>query len=269
MKAFSWSQDAHGAIVADGKRLEAAAFGPPPDEAPTIVLLHEGLGCIALWRDFPQKLAQATGYGVFAYSRAGYGRSDPVPLPRPLDYLTREARVVLPVALGAIGFRRGVLVGHSDGSSIAAIYAGEPDAGRVEGLVLLAPHVFGEDYGREALEETKHAYDGGDLKGRLANYHAHVDSAFLGWCDTWLDSRMLTWTIEDCVERWRAPALLIHGADDQYFSIRQTRAIQARAKTPVESLIFANCRHAPQFDQPGATLDAVAAFCKKRLAEER
>ena len=100
MKAFSWTDAPHGAIVADGKRLEAAAFGPPPEAAPTLVLLHEGLGCVALWRDFPQKLAQATGFGVFVYSRAGYGRSDPVDLPRPLDYMTREARFSLPAVLG-------------------------------------------------------------------------------------------------------------------------------------------------------------------------
>ena len=132
MKAFSWTDAPHGAIVADGKRLEAAAYGPPPDTAPTLVLLHEGLGCVALWRDFPERLAEATGLGVFVYSRAGYGRSDPVELPRPLDYMTREARFSLPAALDAIGFRRGVLVGHSDGASIAAIHAGERDDARVK-----------------------------------------------------------------------------------------------------------------------------------------
>src|SRR5271166_5035612 len=147
MKAFSWTEDAHGAIVADGKRLEAAAFGPPPDAAPTLVLLHEGLGCVALWRDFPQRLAEAAGCGVFVYSRAGYGRSDSVALPRPLDYMTREARLSLPTVLEAIRFKRGILLGHSDGASIAAIYAGERLAERVAGLILIAPHVFTEERG--------------------------------------------------------------------------------------------------------------------------
>ena len=124
MTAFPWSDGGRGAFVADGKRLEAVACGPPANEAPTIVLMHEGLGCVALWRDFPQKLAAATGWGVFAYSRAGYGGSDPVDLPRPLDYMSREARFSLPAALEAIGFERGILLGHSDGASIAAIYAG-------------------------------------------------------------------------------------------------------------------------------------------------
>src|SRR5271166_5109288 len=147
MTAFRWIEGLGGEIVADGKRLEAVAHGPPPDEAPTIVMLHEGLGCVALWRDFPARLAAATGWGVFAYSRAGYGRSDPVALPRPLDYMTREARLSLAKVLEAIGFKRGILLGHSDGASIAAVYAGERLAERVAGLILIAPHVFTEERG--------------------------------------------------------------------------------------------------------------------------
>ena len=196
MKAFSWTEAAHGAVVADGKRLEAAAFGPPPGTAPTLVLLHEGLGSVALWRDFPERLAGATGFGVFVYSRAGYGRSDPVDLPRPLDYMTREARFSLPAVLGAIGFRQGVLVGHSDGASIAAIYAGEHADERVKGLVLMAPHVFTEEPGLASIAEAKRAYETGDLRARLAKYHAHVDSAFLGWNGAWLDPGFKAWTIE-------------------------------------------------------------------------
>src|SRR5580658_4105981 len=115
MTAFRWIEGVSGEVVADGKRLEAVAHGPAPAEAPTIVMLHEGLGCVALWRDFPAKLAATTGWGVFAYSRAGYGRSDPVALPRPLDYMTREACSSLPIVLEAIRLKRGILLGHSDG----------------------------------------------------------------------------------------------------------------------------------------------------------
>src|ERR1700733_7943159 len=125
MTAFPWIEGLAGDVFADGKRLEAVAYGPRPDKAPTIVMLHEGLGCLALWRDFPQKLATATGLGVFAYSRAGYGGSDGVDLPRPLDYMSRGARLSLPALLDAIGLKRGILLGHSDGASIAAIHAGE------------------------------------------------------------------------------------------------------------------------------------------------
>jgi pimeloyl-ACP methyl ester carboxylesterase len=262
MKAFSWADSPHGAIVADGKRLEAAAFGPPPDAAPTIVLLHEGLGCLALWRNFPQRLAEATGYGVFVYSRAGYGRSDSVPFPRPLDYLTREARFSLPVVLGAIGFRRGVLAGHSDGASIAAIYAGVCEDARVKGLVLMAPHLFTEPAGLASIAEAKRAYDSGDLKPKLARHHADVDAAFLGWSGAWLDPEFAAWTIESLVERWRAPALVIQGEHDHYGTLAQVRAIEARSPAPVETLVLDNCRHAPQFEQPDATRDAIAAFCR-------
>ncbi len=266
MKAFSWTEAPHGAIVVDGKRLEAAAFGRPPDSAPTLVLLHEGLGCVALWRDFPERLAAATGCGVFVFSRAGYGRSDTVALPRPLDYMTHEARSLLTV-LGAIGFKRGVLVGHSDGASIAAIYAGEHDDPRVRGLVLMAPHLFTEPPGLASIAEAKRAYERGDLKPKLAKYHADVDAAFLGWNRAWLDPGFAAWTIEALVERWRTPALVIQGADDQYGTLAQVRAIEARAPTPVASLILADCKHSPQFEQPQATLDAIARFCQKRLRE--
>ncbi len=157
MRAFSWTGGAAGVVVADGKRLEANAFGPPPDSAPTVVMLHEGLGCVALWRDFPAKLAAATGLGVFVYSRAGYGLSDPVELPRPLDYMTQEARFSLPEVLDAIGFQSGILFGHSDGASIAAIYGGEHTDERVKGLALMAPHVFAEEPGLASIAEAKRA----------------------------------------------------------------------------------------------------------------
>jgi pimeloyl-ACP methyl ester carboxylesterase len=261
MTAFPWIEGVSGDAFADGKRLEAVAFGPPPDKAPTIVMLHEGLGCLALWRDFPQKLAAATGHGVFAYSRAGYGRSDPVDLPRPLDYMSREARFSLPALLAAIGLKRGILLGHSDGASIAAIHAGEHADERIKGLVLMAPHLFTEEMGLASIAEAGHAYETGDLRARLAKYHAHVDVAFHGWNDAWLDPGFKAWNIEDAVGRWRAPALVIQGADDQYGTLRQVRAIEARSPAPVTSLILEACRHSPQVDQPRATLDAVVRFC--------
>ena len=263
MTAFRWIEGVGGEIVADGKRLEAVAHGPPPAEAPTIVMLHEGLGCVALWRDFPARLAAATGWGVFAYSRAGYGRSDSVALPRPLDYMTREARLSLPAVLETIRFERGILLGHSDGASIAAIYAGEHADERIKGLVLMAPHVFTEASGLASIAEARRAYAEGELRARLAKYHAHVDSAFRGWNGAWLDPGFKAWNIEDAVRRWRVPALLIQGADDQYGTPAQIRAIEARSPTPVESLILEGCRHSPHIDQPQATLDAIVAFCAR------
>jgi pimeloyl-ACP methyl ester carboxylesterase len=259
---FSWIEGRGANLVAAGKRLEAVAFGPPPGSAPSIVMLHEGLGCVALWRDFPARLAAATGWGVLVYSRAGYGQSDPVDLPRPLDYMEREARLGLPEVLDVIGFNRGILLGHSDGASIAAIYAGEHSDDRVEGLVLMAPHVFTEAPGLESIADAKRAYESGDLRAKLARYHRNVDSAFLGWNGAWLDPGFRSWNIEDFVSRWRVPALLIQGADDQYGTIAQVRAIEARAGAPVESLILEACRHSPHLERRQATLDAVVTFCR-------
>jgi pimeloyl-ACP methyl ester carboxylesterase len=261
MTAFPWIEGVAGNVFADGKRLEAVAYGPPPDQAPTIVALHEGLGCVALWRDFPQKVAAATGHGVLAYSRAGYGASDPVDLPRPLDYMSREARFSLPALLDAIGLKRGILLGHSDGASIAAIAAGEPSDERIKGLILMAPHLFIEAMGLASIAEARRAYETGDLRAKLAKYHAHVDVAFRGWNDAWLDPGFKAWNIEDAVRRWRVPALIIQGADDQYGTVKQVRAIKARSPAPVQTLILEACRHAPQFDQPEATLEAIVAFC--------
>ena len=269
MKAFSWTEAPHGAIVVEGKRLEAAAFGPSPETGPTLVLLHEGLGCVALWREFPERLAEATGFGVFVYSRAGYGRSDPVDLPRPLDYMTREARFSLPAVLGAIGFRQGVLVGHSDGASIAAIYAGEHQDERVKGLVLIAPHLFTEEPGLASIAEAKRAYETGDLRAKLAKYHTHVDSAFLGWNGAWLDPGFKAWNIEAFVDCWRTPALVIQGGADQYGSLAQVRAIETRSPRRVDGLILDGCRHSPHLEQPEATLEAVATFCAKAFGEAR
>jgi pimeloyl-ACP methyl ester carboxylesterase len=239
------------------------AYGRPLDQAPTIVLLHEGLGCIALWRDFPAKLAATTGLRVFAYSRAGYGGSDPVDLPRPLDYMSREARFSLPAVIEAIGLKRCILLGHSDGASIAAILAGEHADERIRGLVLMAPHLFTEKMGLASIAEARRAYETGDLRAKLAKYHAHVDCAFQGWNGAWLDPGFEAWNIEDSVGRWRVPALVIQGADDQYGTLAQVRSIEARSPAPVQSLILKACRHSPQFDQPEATLEAIAQFCAK------
>jgi pimeloyl-ACP methyl ester carboxylesterase len=261
MGAFQWIDGVGGEVLACGKGLEAVAYGPPPDQAPTIVMLHEGLGCVALWRDFPAKLAAATGHGVFAYSRAGYGGSERIDLPRPLDYMSLEARFSLPAVLRAIRFERGILLGHSDGASIAAIYAGEHSDSRVKGLVLVAPHMFTEEPGLASIGEARRAYETGDLRAKLAKYHAHVAVAFRGWNDAWLDPGFKVWNIEDAVGRWRVPALLIQGVDDQYGTLKQIRAIEARSPAPVTSLILEACRHSPQIDQPQATLDAIVAFC--------
>jgi pimeloyl-ACP methyl ester carboxylesterase len=262
LAAFEWREGA-GEIAIRGKRLETLSLGPAPDRAPTIVMLHEGLGCVELWRDFPRRVAEATGFGVFAYSRGGYGRSEPVPLPRPLDYMTREALDTLPALLDAIGLARGILLGHSDGASIAAIYAGSIEDFRVRGLVLMAPHVFTEPSGLAAIAAAGEAYARGDLRARLAKYHADVDIAFRGWRDAWLDPGFVAWNIADVIDYWRIPALAIQGVDDQYGTLAQIREIERRTYSPLDVEILGNCHHSPHLEQPGKTLAAIVDYCAR------
>jgi len=258
--------DASGALVkfsAGGVTLEGRCFGPPPSRARTIVLLHEGLGSANLWRDFPQKLAAASGDGVFAYSRRGYGGSAPVELPRPLDYMTREAVDVLPDVLSAIGFKSGVLLGHSDGASIAALYLGNVQDHRIRGLILMAPHFFTEPGGLKSIAESKVAFSSGDLRERMAPHHKDVEGAFWGWNNAWLDPGFESWNIEDAIEYIRVPVLAIQGRDDQYGTLEQIRVLESRLQSPFEALILDNCRHAPFKDKPTETLDGITEFLAK------
>lgn len=245
-----------------GQRLEALWAGPSPTEAPTLVLLHEGLGCVALWKDFPQRLSESTGCGVLAYSRAGYGQSDPVDLPRPLTYMHDEARDVLPRVLDAANVRDAVLVGHSDGASIALINAGALRDPRVHGLVLMAPHVFTEPMCLDSIRAARRAYDAEDgrLREGLARYHADVDVTFRGWNDAWLDPGFEAWNLEGFVSGIRCPLLLIQGREDEYGTGAQLAAIEARSHTPCRTLWLDDCRHSPHRDRPEATLDAIRAF---------
>ena len=263
MAGFDWRDDASEFLTVDGKRVETLCHGPAPDRAPTIVMLHEGLGCVALWRDFPRRLAEATGLGVFAYSRAGYGQSDSVELPRPLDYMAREARKTLPAVLEAIGFRRGILLGHSDGASIVGIYAGSVEDFRVRGLVLIAPHFFTEESGLTAIRAACAAYESGDLRARLAKYHRDVDNAFRGWNDAWLDPGFKSWNIAESIDYWRIPVLAIQGEDDPYGTLAQIREIESRIYSPVEIEILGGCKHSPHLERPEPTLAVVADFCAR------
>jgi pimeloyl-ACP methyl ester carboxylesterase len=247
-------------------RIEAAWHGPRPDEAPTLVLLHEGLGCVALWRDFPQALAERSGCGVLVYSRPGYGNSDPLPLPRAVTYMHEEAAQILPAVLDAAGVDKCILVGHSDGASIAAIYAGSRQDFRVRALVLMAPHFFVEAMNLRTIAEIKREYETGDLRARLARYHTHVDAAFYGWNGPWL--AFDNWTIEAEVAHIRVPILIVQGADDPYGTVAQIELARDVAYCPVEAVMLDHCGHSPHLDRPEATLDAVTAFVRRVLAHE-
>lgn len=246
--------------LAEG-RVETGWWGPGPEAAPSILLLHEGLGSLGLWRDFPARLAAATGWSVFAWSRFGYGGSDPTALPRPLDYLEREAVSVLPRLLAAIAPRRFILFGHSDGASIAAIHAGACPDPRLQGLVLLAPHVFTEPVGLAGVAATRERYAQGDLRARLARHHRHVDIAFHGWADAWLDPRFPAgFDLLPQVRQIRQPVLAIQGEADAYGTPEQLHAIAREAPGPVELLLLPGIGHAPQAEAPEAVLAAVRDF---------
>ena len=250
-----------GSLTAAGKSLEYACFGPTPSDAPTLILLHEGLGCAALWRDFPNALTEATGFGVLTYSRAGYGQSDPADLPRPLNYMTREAMDVLPDVLEVIGVRRCVLVGHSDGATVAAIYAGSVPDRRVRGIVLMAPHFFAEEMGLAEIAKAKRAYEDGDLHARMIKYHRDPENAFWGWSDSWLHPDFRTWDVADVIDYIRVPVLAIQGREDQYGTLAQIEMLEERSYAPVESLILDDCRHAPFLDQGSTVIAAIAEYC--------
>ncbi len=249
MSSLNWLVGEPFFLNVDGVRLEAQCWGPSPAEAATIVLLHEGLGCVELWRDFPEQLATLTGMGVFAYSRQGYGRSDPCDLPRPIDYMSREAVDLLPKVLGAIGFRRGTLLGHSDGASIAAIYAGRMPDARIENLILMAPHFFTEPVGLASIWAARKAYETGNLRLKLARYHQDADNAFFGWNGAWLDPEFERWNIENVLAGITIPVLAIQGADDQYGSMAQIDVIEKKTSGPFARQILPDCQHSPHIDQ--------------------
>jgi pimeloyl-ACP methyl ester carboxylesterase len=241
-------------------------IGPSVDEAPTIVMLHEGLGSVAQWGEFPDRLAESTGCGVCAYSRAGYGGSTSVDVPRPLTYMHDEALRVLPAVLTAIGFRRGVLLGHSDGASIATIYTGGIQDHRVRGLVLIAPHFFVEDVGVASIARAKTAYESGDLRARLARYHGeNVDVAFWGWNRAWLDPQFRQWDIRDYIDYIRVPIQIVQGTDDQYGTTAQIDAALEEAYCPIDVALIPGARHAPQSERPVETLRAITEFISTLL----
>lgn len=251
----------NGFISASGRTLEYQLIPAHHINRPTLVLLHEGLGSVAMWRDFPAKLAAASGCRTLVYSRYGYGQSDVLQAPFGTDFMHQEAREALPELLAALDIETPVLVGHSDGASIALLHAGD---GRfdVDGLVVMAPHCFVEDISIRSIEAAKVAFETTDLPDRLAKYHRDVRRTFYGWNDIWLHPDFRAWNIEDCLAGIRCPILAIQGVDDEYGSMAQIEAIadQATAAADVELLKLADCRHSPHKDQPQAVIDAIVRF---------
>jgi len=247
-------------VNAGGHRLHYEWHGPGPGTAPALVFLHEGLGCVSMWRDFPARLAEATGCGAMVYSRWGYGRSDAIDQARPVSFMHDEAEGPLPELLNHFGIEDAILVGHSDGASISLIYTGR--IGKyVRALILEAPHVYVEDFNIRSIEEIKTVYETTDLRDRLARHHGdNVDSAFRGWNDVWLDPEFRKWNIEDCLPGVRVPTLVIQGRDDQYGTADQVDAVCRQVAGPCETLLLAECGHSPHREQTEATFAAMKSF---------
>jgi pimeloyl-ACP methyl ester carboxylesterase len=230
---------------------------------PTLVFLHEGIGSVSLWRDFPQQVCDRTGLPGLVYSRYGYGQSSVLARARTPDYMHHEARVVLPELLRACGIARPILVGHSDGGSIGLLHAasGEP----IEALAVLAPHVFVEPESIAGIEVARDLFAQGDLKARLARHHRDPEATFRGWNDIWLSPAFRLWNIESELPSIRCPVLAIQGEDDNYGTMRQLEAIGRQTGGPYEELRLADCGHNPHRDQPVATIEAIARFVIDRV----
>jgi len=243
-----------------GRQLEYVRLpsAHPRDDAPPMVFLHEGLGSVAMWRDFPQRVADATGCEAIIYSRAGYGRSDPAPLPRGVSYMHDEGLEVLPALIEALQLDRPLLFGHSDGGSIALICAGGTPT-PLAGVIVMAPHVMVEQISVDSIAAAEVAWQTTNLRERLGKYHADVEAAFRGWNDIWLHPDFRAWNIEPYLPAIRCPVLAIQGHDDEYGTLEQIDRIAAGAPD-VDLVKLADCRHSPHKDQPDAVIEVAREF---------
>ncbi len=242
-------------------RIEYRRIEAPRAARPTLVFLHEGLGSIAMWRDFPEQVARATQCDTIVYSRYGYGNSESLGEPRSVRYMHEEAQAVLPQLLDLLAVDRPILIGHSDGGSIALIHAGTR-VRAVRAVVTMAAHVFVEEISVASIAAAKAAYETTDLRDKLARYHADVDSAFWGWNRIWLAPEFRDWNIEEYLPRIQCHVLAIQGVDDEYGTMEQMRRIGAGVDD-VELLTLERCRHSPHRDRPEAVLTALTGFVER------
>jgi len=267
MKTRAHHQNVSLQVTVQGRSLEVQRISGLGPHLPELVFLHEGLGSVSHWKDFPARVAATTGCGVTVYSRYGAGNSDVLTAPRAVTYMHDEGLRVLPDLLTQLHIDNPILVGHSDGASIALIFAGAQAGARdartndhVRALILLAPHVFVEDLSVASIAEAKTTFETTNLPEKLARHHRDAVATFWGWNNIWLHPDFRAWNIEEYLPRITCPILAIQGLDDQYGTMAQVHAIARQSVGPVEILALAECRHSPQRDQPDAVLAAIAKF---------
>ena len=251
-------RDAAEFIRTDGRPLDTRIVGPG-GAAPSQVFLHEGLGSVDLWRSYPTEVATATDDRAVVYSRYGHGWSEVQREPRPVDFMDHEAFVVLPEVIEVAGVDDPILIGHSDGASIAVLYA---SLHHVSAMVLLAPHVFTEPDGLSQIREFTGRFEETDLVERMAKYHHDPMATFHAWSDVWLHPDFESWNIESALPGVTCPVLLIQGEDDEYGTKAQLDAISRQLGGVVDELLLSDCRHSPHLDRGTATTDATVGFIK-------
>ncbi len=242
-----------------GHRLEFVDIPARGEPAPPLLLLHEGLGSVSAWRDFPARLAAATGRRTVAYSRYGYGRSSPSPAPFKPDFMHDEALNILPELRDKLDIDDPVIVGHSGGASIALIHAGRFD---VSAVIAMAPLCFVEECNLDSIRQIREVFYESDLPDKLARHHDDAEATFLGWNDIWLAPEFRDWSIVDYLPGIRCPVLTVLGDDDEYSTPKQIRTIESRAlnAAAIEHLQLARCGHSPHRDQPDLLLPRLVEF---------
>lgn len=253
----------------NSKKIEIQWHEKGEKNKPTLIFLHEGLGCVRMWKDFPQKVSQKTGCPALVFSRLGYGNSDPCPLPWKINFMHKQALRILPEIIKKADIKTYILVGHSDGGSIGIIFSGSPCAKGLKGLITQAAHVFCEQKTVESIRQAKINYEHQDLRQLLEKYHGeNTENAFRGWNDVWLAPKFINWNIEKYLTRIDIPMLAIQGKDDQYGTIKQIESIKNHVKH-VKPYLVDDCGHSPHLEQQKIVLNIMAEFIHQIVTPDR
>tara|TARA_B100001057_G_scaffold500874_1_gene618441 strand:+ start:113 stop:898 length:786 start_codon:yes stop_codon:yes gene_type:complete len=255
-------------VTIAGGKIEYSFYEVKRPAAPTIIMLHEGLGALSLWRDLPRKISNLINCSVFVYSRHGYGQSDFINSEFDAEYMHKEALYILPQILNHFDISNPILYGHSDGASIALIHASSEDT-EIIGLILEAPHVFVEEISLDGLEGAKKAFEQGGLKASLAKHHSEPEMIFRCWNNIWLSPEFLTWNIVSCLSNIQCPALLIQGETDAYGTLSQLDTIEKNVSGICEKKILPKIGHSPHRENPKLVLRSIQQFISKNISAQK